>query len=85
MQSKCHTPARVFAAAALPLLLLLSVAARAHGVAEDDRGFIERAAGMQLISYMYLGAKHMVTGYHHLLFLLGVIFFSTGCARSPPT
>ena len=27
---------------------------------------------------MYLGAKHMVTGYDHLLFLVGVIFFSTG-------
>ena len=24
---------------------------------------------------MYLGAKHMVTGYDHLLFLVGVIFF----------
>lgn len=30
---------------------------------------------MQLLPYMYLGAKHMVTGYDHLLFLCGVIFF----------
>jgi hypothetical protein len=75
MQPKCHSPAWLLAAFALPVLLLVSFAARAHGVAEDDRGFIERAAGMQLVPYMYLGAKHMVTGYDHLLFLLGVIFF----------
>jgi hypothetical protein len=30
---------------------------------------------MHIIPYMYLGAKHMVTGYDHLLFLAGVIFF----------
>jgi HupE / UreJ protein len=74
MQSK-YPSARLLAAAALPLLVLLSFAAGAHGVAEDDKGFIEQAAGMQLIPYTYLGAKHMVTGYDHLLFLLGVIFF----------
>ena len=75
MQQKHRLPARLLAAAALPLLLLVSFAAGAHGVAEDDKGFIEQAAGMQLIPYTYLGAKHMVTGYDHLLFLLGVIFF----------
>lgn len=47
----------------------------AHGVAEGDGAFIEAAQGRHLISYLYLGAKHMVTGYDHLLFLLGVIFF----------
>jgi hypothetical protein len=75
MQWKFHSPARLLAAALLPILLLLACAAGAHGVAEDDRGFIEQATGMQLIPYTYLGAKHMVTGYDHLLFLLGVIFF----------
>jgi hypothetical protein len=30
---------------------------------------------VHIISFVYLGAKHMVTGYDHLLFLLGVIFF----------
>jgi hypothetical protein len=74
MQPK-YPSARLLAAAALPLLVLLSFAAGAHGVAEDDKSFIEQAAGMQLIPYTYLGAKHMVTGYDHLLFLLGVIFF----------
>jgi len=44
-------------------------------VAEGDALFIEQASGTQLIPYIYLGAKHMVTGYDHLLFLVGVIFF----------
>ena len=47
----------------------------AHGVAEGDKGFVERSRGAQLIAFAYLGAKHMVTGYDHLLFLFGVIFF----------
>ena len=55
--------------------LLLSGAAAAHGVADDDKLFLEGTAGMQLIPFLYLGAKHMVTGYDHLLFLFGVIFF----------
>lgn len=51
-----------------PLLL-------AHGVEEGDALFIEQASGAQLLPFIYLGAKHMVTGYDHLLFLAGVIFF----------
>jgi hypothetical protein len=47
----------------------------AHGVADDDKAFLERSAGAQWLPFMYLGAKHMVTGYDHLLFLVGVIFF----------
>lgn len=47
----------------------------AHGVTENDKAFIEGASGVNIIPYMYLGAKHMVTGYDHLLFLAGVIFF----------
>jgi len=61
------------------LILFLSACvfpeAMAHGVAEDDASFIEQATGMQLLPFIYLGAKHMVTGYDHLLFLFGVIFF----------
>ena len=49
--------------------------ARAHGVAESDQAFIEGATGINIAPYMYLGAKHMVTGYDHLLFLAGVVFF----------
>lgn len=56
-------------------LLLLPATAAAHGVAEGDQAFIEQASGSQIVPFIYLGAKHMVTGYDHLLFLFGVIFF----------
>jgi HupE / UreJ protein len=54
---------------------LLAAAAAAHGVADADARFIEHAQGVHLVPFVYLGAKHMVTGYDHLLFLAGVIFF----------
>ena len=54
---------------------LLAGAAIAHGVAADDRAYIEQTSGPQIGAFLYLGAKHMVTGYDHLLFLTGVIFF----------
>lgn len=57
------------------LCLFLSAAAYAHGVAEGDKGYIQEISGTHLLPYAYLGAKHMVTGYDHLLFLAGVIFF----------
>lgn len=47
----------------------------AHGVEEGDALFIEQVNGAQWLPFIYLGAKHMVTGYDHLLFLAGVIFF----------
>jgi hypothetical protein len=49
--------------------------AYAHGVAEGDKGYIQEITGINLLPFIYLGAKHMVTGYDHLLFLFGVIFF----------
>lgn len=49
--------------------------AYAHAVAEGDKGYIQEISGVHLLSFIYLGAKHMVTGYDHILFLLGVIFF----------
>ncbi len=58
----------------LALLLLLPVVS-AHGVEEGDAGFIEDNEGAAIGPFLYLGAKHMVTGYDHLLFLAGVIFF----------
>lgn len=54
---------------------LLWNTAQAHGVAGDDKAFLEQNQGRQLMIYAYLGAKHMVTGYDHLLFLFGVIFY----------
>ena len=47
----------------------------AHGVPTGDQGYIQEINGVNIIPFMYLGAKHMVTGYDHLLFLVGVIFF----------
>ncbi len=47
----------------------------AHGVERGDADFLERNAGHALLAFMYLGAKHMITGYDHLLYLLGIIFF----------
>jgi hypothetical protein len=47
----------------------------AHAVTEGDKGYIQETTGVHAIPFLYLGAKHMMTGYDHLLFLLGVIFF----------
>jgi hypothetical protein len=47
----------------------------AHGVSGKDAVFLQGLDGRAIVPLMYLGAKHMVTGYDHLLFLVGVIFF----------
>jgi hypothetical protein len=59
----------------LALLMAFGADADAHGVAEGDKGYIQEITGINLLPFIYLGAKHMVTGYDHLLFLFGVIFF----------
>ena len=64
----------VRALAAVAVLLACGVA-YAHGIAGEDQAFLLRATGPHIGPYVYLGAKHMVTGYDHLLFLAGVIFF----------
>ncbi len=56
-------------------LVALSREGLAHAVAEGDKGYIQEISGVNLIAFTYLGAKHMVTGYDHVLFLFGVIFF----------
>jgi hypothetical protein len=56
-------------------LMLAASAALAHGVADADKAFLAQNTGQQLAVFVYLGAKHMVTGYDHLLFLFGVVFF----------
>lgn len=68
-------------ALALALLLaalgaaLLAPEAAAHGVTAGDKGYIQESSGALTAPFIYLGAKHMVTGYDHLLFLFGVVFF----------
>ena len=49
--------------------------AGAHGVSGKDAVFLQNIQGAAIGPLMYLGAKHMVTGYDHLAFLVGVIFF----------
>ena len=56
------------------LLLLFSGFIFSHGISESDKTEIIQGS---LIDYLYLGAKHMITGYDHILFLVGVIFFLT--------
>ncbi len=49
--------------------------ALAHAVTHGDKGYIQEITGVHLLPFLYLGAKHMVTGYDHILFLFGVVFF----------
>ena len=56
-------------------ILVSGTSALAHAVTEGDKGYIMEISGIHLIPFTYLGAKHMVTGYDHLLFLFGVVFF----------
>ncbi len=56
------------------LLLCLSPVALAHGMSEEDQARILNAG---FLDYIELGARHMLTGYDHLLFLFGVLFFIT--------
>jgi hypothetical protein len=55
--------------------MALSLDAFAHGVDDSTRAFLEHNTGVQIVPFLYIGAKHMITGYDHLLFLVGVIFF----------
>src|SRR5688572_9813163 len=65
----------VVAIALLIVGVLASSAVGAHGVSDKDAVFLSMIDGPAVGPLMYLGAKHMVTGYDHLLFLVGVIFF----------
>ena len=57
------------------VLVALAGDALAHAVTVGDKGYIQDISGIHLLPFMYLGAKHMITGYDHILFLFGVIFF----------
>jgi hypothetical protein len=62
-------------AAVVVLALCLPAEVLAHNVSRRDAAFVVANQGRAVAAFMYLGAKHMVTGYDHLLFLVGVIFF----------
>ena len=57
------------------IILCFPIDVFAHGVDENTRAFLLQLSGVQIIPFLYIGAKHMVTGYDHLLFLVGVLFF----------
>ena len=57
------------------VLLSLPLIVSAHNISAGNARFMEGIVGPAIAPFMYLGAKHMVTGYDHLLFLVGVIFF----------
>src|SRR3954470_13577 len=80
----CQSPSRYagsarlfpFMAIACAVLLIAGCgSASAHGIGGQDAAFVAATRGPDLIPFLYLGAKHMVTGYDHLLFIFGVIFF----------
>jgi hypothetical protein len=69
---------RVTASIAITLILLALAfpgAIAAHNVSKHDASFVQSNQGAAIAAFVYLGAKHMVTGYDHLAFLVGVIFF----------
>jgi hypothetical protein len=55
--------------------LLFPLSASAHNVSKRDAAFVQATKGAAIAPFVYLGAKHMVTGYDHLAFLVGVVFF----------
>jgi hypothetical protein len=68
-------PKRIALLAIALLAVVLVPEASAHGVSGKDAVFLQSIRGAAIGPLMYLGAKHMVTGYDHLAFLVGVVFF----------
>jgi len=74
MARPIHSAPAVLAALAA-IAVFMPVLLDAHGVSTRDGRFLQSVDGPAIVPLMYLGAKHMVTGYDHLLFLVGVVFF----------
>jgi HupE / UreJ protein len=55
--------------------VVFPMAAVAHNVSKRDASFVQSTHGAAIPAFLYLGAKHMVTGYDHIAFLIGVVFF----------
>jgi hypothetical protein len=73
--NRSKLPLLAAAAAFAGAAVLLPLPAGAHPMSGQNAGFVQMTDGPAIGPFMYLGAKHMVTGYDHLLFLVGVIFF----------
>jgi len=73
---KLINPIKFSASLSVIVLTLLCISvAIAHGVDANTQQFLQANQGVAIGPFLYIGAKHMLTGYDHLLFLLGVIFF----------
>lgn len=57
------------------LIFFLSTSTFAHGVDDETKSFLIGNKGVAFGPFLYIGAEHMITGYDHLLFLIGVVFF----------
>lgn len=75
----CAKPKKLLILTASSILTTLAVVipsiALGHTIEGSDANFVQAINGPAIGPFIYLGAKHMVTGYDHLLFLVGVIFF----------
>ncbi len=65
----------ILAVALLVSAIVFPGAASAHNVSKRDASFVQSNKGAAVAAFVYLGAKHMLTGYDHIAFLIGVIFF----------
>ncbi len=74
-QSLAHTMKLMVSLLMVFLGIFASFSLSAHGVDADTKQFLILNEGVSILPFIYIGAKHMVTGYDHLLFLVGVIFF----------
>jgi len=70
-----HRDVALAALGGIGVALLVVGSAHAHALSEGNARFVEGSEGAALGPFVYLGAKHMITGIDHILFLFGVIFF----------
>lgn len=75
MKRLCSRPSAYLFFSFLIAWLASSAEVFAHAVTDGDKGYIQEISGINIAPFVYLGAKHMMTGYDHILFLFGVIFF----------
>src|ERR1700687_3280138 len=57
------------------LLPAFATIALEHNMAGKDAAFVASSTGPQILPFLYLGAKHMATGYDHLVFVIGTFCF----------
>ena len=68
-------PAIIAVGVVLMVLLVQAAPPLAHDISQADRAAVQQIERPAPFAFLYLGAKHMVTGIDHILFLIGVIFF----------